>query len=384
MKIVHICLCGPVTDGWSYQDNLLPKYHSTLGHDVTIVASEWIYDTEGKLVRCEHSNYINENGLKQIRLRSKYGTNVHSKFSLYHGLTMVLNQEQPDLLFVHGCQFLDIKDVVDYVKEHRNVRIYVDNHADFSNSASNWLSKNVLHKIVWRHCAKSIEPYTTRFYGVLPARVDFLADMYKLPRNKIELLVMGADDELVKYAKQEHIRLSIREKHGIEKDDFLIMTGGKIDENKTQTLPLMEAVKNIGRENVKLVVFGSVVPQLKPKLTSLLCDSVEYIGWIDSRETYKYFNAADLVIFPGLHSVFWEQVVGLGLPCIFKYIDGFTHVDLGGNCDFLYEDSVEEIQDKILAIIDDPIRYKEMKLVAETKGMDVFSYRKIAEKSIRD
>lgn len=351
---------------------------------MTIVASEWIYDTEGKLVRCEHSNYINENGLKQIRLRSKFGTNVHSKFSLYHGLTRVLNQEQPDLLFVHGCQFLDIKDVVDYVKEHCNVRIYVDNHADFSNSASNWLSKNVLHKIVWRHCAKSIEPYTTRFYGVLPARVDFLADMYGLPRDKIELLVMGADDELVATAKSAEARKSIRKKYGISNDDFLIMTGGKVDKNKPQTLLLMEAMQAIKTDKVKLIVFGTVSSEYTENFNELLGDNVIYAGWVQATETYNYFSAADLVVFPGLHSVFWEQVVGLGKPCLFKYIKGFTHVDLGGNCDFLYEDSVDEIQDKILALIDDPVRYKEMKLVAETKGMGVFSYRKIAEKSIAE
>jgi len=244
LKIIHVCLCGPVTDGWSYQDNLLPKYHSSLGHDVGIIASEWIYDTDGKLVRSERLNYINENGLKQIRLRSKYGTNVHSKFRFYHGLTSALNDAQPDIIFVHGCQFPGIKEIVDYFKKHPGVRTYVDNHADFSNSASNWLSKYILHGLLWRFCAQKIEPYTTKFYGVLPARVDFLAEMYDLPRDKIELLVMGADDELVAAAKCQEVRNTIREKYGISEDDFLIITGGKIDGAKKQTLLLMEAYKS--------------------------------------------------------------------------------------------------------------------------------------------
>ena len=42
MKIVHLCLCGPVTDGWNYQDNILPKYHKLMGHNTTIVTSEFI------------------------------------------------------------------------------------------------------------------------------------------------------------------------------------------------------------------------------------------------------------------------------------------------------------------------------------------------------
>lgn len=383
MKILHLCLACFYIDHYSYQENMLPKYHKQLGYDVEIIASLVTFDEDGHLTNLKKgSKYVNEYGIPVTRLDYAFPGMLSRNARRYVGTYDAINDSNPDLIFIHGCQFSDITAVLKYVEINPKTIVLVDNHADFSNSASNWLSKNVLHKIIWRHCAKSIEPYTTKFYGVLPARVDFLADIYKLPRNKIELLLMGADDELVNDAKQEHVRLSIREKHGIEKDDFLIITGGKIDENKTQTLLLMEAVKNIGRENVKLVIFGSVVPQLKPKITSQLCHSVEYIGWIDSRETYKYFSSADLVIFPGLHSVFWEQVVGLGLPCIFKYIDGFTHVDLGGNCDFLYEDSVEEIQGKILAIIDNPIRYNEMKRVAETKGIQLFSYSSIAKKSL--
>jgi 1,2-diacylglycerol 3-alpha-glucosyltransferase len=290
--------------------------------------------------------------------------------------------EQPDIIFVHGCQFLDIRYIVKYAKTNPAVKIYVDGHEDFGNSARNWLSKNVLHRIIWKHCAQLIEPYTTMFWGVLPARMDFLVNMYDLPKEKVGLLVMGAEDEKVEEAKDENLRNSIRAKFNINQDDFLIMSGGKIDQNKPQTLLLMEAVKNINIDNVKLIIFGSVIPQLEKKFKSLLGESVQYIGWIDSKETYKYFNAADLVVFPGLHSVFWEQVVGLGKPCVFRYMEGFTHIDLGGNCKFLYKDSVEEHIRVINEIINSNDTYENMNSVAQSKGMNVFSYKKIAQKAI--
>lgn len=53
---------------------------------------------------------------------------------------------------------------------------------------------------------KKIEPYVKKFYGVLPARVDFLIDVYNLPKEKCELLVMGADDDLVKKNEKPEIR----------------------------------------------------------------------------------------------------------------------------------------------------------------------------------
>lgn len=382
MKILHVCLCGPVTDGWSYQDNLLPKYHRKMGYEVTVLASEWVYDQNGTLILTERNNYINEHDVKTIRIKSKWKTDINSKIRVYGGIRQAVNHEKPDIIFVHGSQLVQLRDIYQYVKRNKDTRMYVDSHSDFSNSASNWLSKNILHKIVWKHYAQKIEPYVKKFYGVLPARVDFLVHMYKLPRNKIELLVMGADDELVEAARKPQLRQAIRTKYNIGENDFLIVTGGKIDKNKTQTLLLMEAVQRLSTPNVKLMVFGSVSNDLRYSFDLLLGPNILYAGWIPAQKTYEYFNAADLVVFPGLHSVFWEQTVGLGQPCIFKYIPGFTHVDLGGNCDFLYEDSVAEIEHKIQNLIDNRSKYEEMKSIALERGMDVFSYKTIAERSI--
>ena len=94
--------------------------------------------------------------------------------------------------------FLDICRLAKYVKAHPNIRVYVDNHADYSNSAQGWISEHILHRIIWKYCAHRIEPYTSVFWGVMPARVDFLINLYDLPKDKCKLLVMGADDELAK------------------------------------------------------------------------------------------------------------------------------------------------------------------------------------------
>ena len=109
---------------------------------------------------------------------------------------------------------------------------------------------------------------------------------------------------------------------------------------------------------------------------------IQYIGWIDSTDSYKYFAAADLVVFPGRHSVFWEQVVGQGIPMICKYWEGTNHVDLGGNVKFLYEDTVDEIYKSIIALlVDNKAEYSIVKAIA-LKQKNIFRYSKIAEKSL--
>lgn len=386
MKIVHLCLGCFYPDNYSYQENMLPKFHLQIGYEVEVIASLATFDENGNPTFMDNTGtYINEYGIKVTRLVFKKPEIIYRKLKRYYGTYDALSKSNPDILFVHGCQFMDMDIVVNYVKKHDNVKLYIDNHADSSNSGRNWFSRNILHKHLWRHEARIAEPYAIKFYGVLPARVDWLIDMYKLPKSKCELLVMGADDDKVKEASRPEIRINVRKKLNIFEDDFLIITGGKIDSAKVQTIQLMEAVANIENPKVKLVVFGSVAENLKEVVKEhCIKGKVMYIGWIQSSESYKYFSAADLVVFPGRHSVFWEQVAGMGIPMLCKFWKGTTHVDLGGNVEFLNDSSSLEIRTRISEIVDNPEKYTRMKQIAKEKGMNTFSYKKIAERAINE
>ena len=384
MKIVHLCLGCFFPDNYSYQENMLPKFHQQLGYDVEVIASLVTFDENGQGTFLEKgSSYRNEYGIPVTRLDNKKPIRLYRKLKRYIGTYEALEKAKPDILFIHGCQFMDMDIVVRYLKQHSGVRVYVDNHADFSNSGTNFLSKTILHKKLWRHTAKIIEPYTIKFYGVLPARVDWLVDMYHLPKEKCELLVMGADDDKIEEAKANNARETIRKKYHIADDDFLIMTGGKIDAFKTQTLQLMEAVGRLSYPKVKLIVFGSVIPELKEKVLSL-CDGtkIQYIGWVKSDESYNYWSAADLAVFPGRHSVFWEQVAGMGIPMICRYWNGTTHIDVGGNVLFLQEDSSDAIEKLLRQVTGDRTYYEKMLSASRKQAKNIFSYREISKRAI--
>lgn len=382
MKIVHICLYGPVTDGWNYQDNIIPKYQALDGNETTIIASKWIFNSKGKLELYDKSDYIYD-GIRMIRLDLKIGKNINSKFKVYKNLYTTLLNISPDCIFIHNVSFIDIASIVKYAKKF-NVLIYADNHCDFSNSGRNIISKYVLHRIIWRHYAQLINPYVKKFYGVLPARVDFLVNEYKIPREKTELLVMGADDDAVQFSINNKDRDIIRKKYNISKDDFLVMTGGKIDSFKTQTILLMDAISKIYNPHLKLIVFGSVEESLIESVQKFVDNErIYYIGWINASESYSYFSSCDLAVFPGRHSVFWEQVAGMGIPMLCKYWEGTTHVDCGGNVLFIYNDNVDEIIKKLNDIINDQNVYNKMKLVANS-SKKYFSYRNISRRCIEE
>ncbi len=380
-KIVHICLCGATTDGFSYQENLLAKYHRKMGYEVTIIASQWITGTDGELTTTQQTGYRNADDVKMIRLPLLYGT-IDTKLRIFPDIIKAIDAERPDILFIHGPQFLDVCRIAGYVKRRPGIRVYVDNHADYSNSASGWLSRTILHGVIWRFCTRRIAPYTQTFYGVMPARVDFLKERYGLSEDQCRLLVMGADDELAEAAESQQSICETRTRYGVQNNDFLIVTGGKIDAWKPQTLLLMQAVRHLGNPKVKLVVFGSVAKELREEFDALTGDSVQYIGWLSNEESYQIFAAADLAVFPGRHSVYWEQVAGQGIPMIVKDWPGTHHVDLGGNVRFLCEDSKEEIEKVLLEVTADPQEYDRMKAAAREKGPKVFRYSVIARESI--
>ncbi len=384
MKILHVCLASFYADNYSYQENLLPKAHKDLGHEVRILASTETYVDGKKLGYIKPSEYLNENGIpvKRIPYVSYLPLKLARKLRIYPNVYEYLCEYKPDYIFSHSVSYLSINQIVRYAKENPNVRVVVDSHSDFVNSAKTFLSRYVLHGIIYRYCAHKVLPYTEIFYGTLPLRCEFLKEIYGIPSKKVGFLPMGVDDDLArKYSTAECVAAE-RKKHDIADDDFLIVTGGRINAKKYQMLLAMRAVSNIADKRVKMLVFGSVDDDVKEEFDSLLSDRVSYLGWANVEDAYRYFAMADLVTFPGTHSVYWEQATGLGKPLLVKYFDGITHVDMGGNVKFLYKDSTEEIQQALEEIASNKEIYERMLKIAKEKGATTFSYEAIAKKAI--
>ncbi len=75
MKIVHLCMAGPYTQGYSYQENILPKYHVKLGFDVTVLTSMQTMDAATSTIKEIHAKQpviFEENGFKVVREPLKF------------------------------------------------------------------------------------------------------------------------------------------------------------------------------------------------------------------------------------------------------------------------------------------------------------------------
>lgn len=382
MTILHICTI--FTDGLTYQENLLTKYMVRSGNQVYVIAPPIVYDQNGQLVETSApASYSNEDGVHVIRLKFCTPHKLWSRLRKMRDFSCELERINPDIIFLHNPQTVDATIICNYISRNPKVRLYVDSHTDFSNSATNWLSKKILHGIIWKHYAQKLQKYAVKFYGVLPARVNFLKDVYGISDKKAELLVMGGDDDLIAHASIKENIDKVRAKYHVDESDFLIVTGGKIDLAKRQTLLLLQAISEIKLDTIKLLVFGSIDPIMKDEVNKYIDNKrIIYAGWQDAISSYELFGAAQMVVFPGRHSVYWEQVVSQGIPMMCKLWNGTTHVDIGGNVIFLEEDSSELIKRKLLEVYNDEKKYNLMKEKALSEKRSQFMYSEISRKSI--
>ena len=384
MKIVHVCITGIWGEQYAYQENLLPHYHRVMGNDVTIIAPIYSKYRDDRPEKSEAGISYLEDGTKLIRLKPLIPLwKLDSHLHLTKGLFKALLYEKPDLLFLHDLCTLSYRCLPKVKKALPNVRIVFDNHIDTINSLHSFATK-FLHKFLYR---KFLMPRLVSIadviYGVTPSRCSFLHDIYGIPDNKIQLLVMGADDEKMDFLKKDEKRAEIRAKYGISDDDFLIVTGGKIDLQKNIHV-LAKAVNEINDKNVKLLVFGSITKDLESVFDTLKSDKVLVVGWIGSDKVYEYFYAADLVMFPGQHSVMWEQAVASKVPCAFTKIAGFEHVKVNDNCILMDGNTEDYYKNLILSIRGNVEKYMKLKENANSDKVGCFLYSNIAKKVLTD
>lgn len=384
MRIVHIAPNAPYNEGWGYQENLLPKYQHNLGHEVTLVITNLMHQN-GKLVETDCCDKMMPDGVRLIRKPSGYSTHHGLIESIRNDMDVysLLCELKPDYVFFHGLSSSAIRHVVLYkCKNNTKCVIVQDNHVDEANAYRPSWWKRLLLRTFYRQLVRSTISYVDKVYGVTPWRQEYAEGFYGVPHNKTDILIMGADDDSMDLANRLTYRNKIRSQFGISNEEFLIVSGGKLDEYKNIDV-LMEACGRI--DKVRLIIFGSVEEKIKERFHQLLSrfGNITYIGWIKASDCYKYFYAADLVCFPGSHSVLWEQACASKVPCMFKRWHGMNHVDNGGNSVFVDSDNMLVLQKEIQEMLFTP-KYYSILDVARSEKTDIYRYSFIAQKSIDD
>lgn len=374
---------------YTYQENLLTKYYVELGHEVVVIAStyESVFDyINDKYDKTKKKSIIDYLGAKIIRL--PYSINILHKIKKHSGVFEILEQEKPDLIYVHDIHF-NLKEAVEYVKKNPKCKIIMDYHADFSNSANGWISLNILHKIIRKRFLYQYLKYIKRIYPIVPASAHFLNQVYKIPYEEMTLLPLGCD-----YLKSVEImkntdKLEIRTKMGINENDFVIITGGKFDPLK-KTEVLISAVEKINDPNIHLIIFGKASDEnieYENKLKSLSKKAnIHFTGWLNNDSVLELMTASDIAIYPASQSVIWQQSIGMHLPLLLGDLGGQEpeYLNWHNNLIALKTEEIasENIEKHIRNLKNNPDLLRQMKSGAEKVASEYLDYRIICNTTL--
>ena len=378
-------LCDLFIDSLQYQENLLAKYYVKNGHDVVVIAStfnntfDFFANKYNKNIPASSYDF---NGIKIVK--QPYSINIYNRLRKLKNVAKILQEEKPDLIFAHDI-YLDLTEAARYVKNNPECRLIMDYHADYSNSAKNWLSLNILHKIIRKYILYKAKPYISKIFPVVPESAKFLNEVYGIPHSEMELLILGSDTDLADEMKTTGQASKIRDQYNISKHDIVIFTGGKITPFKRTDL-VIEAFLKIPNQNVHLFIVGDTSEENKTYKNHLLDisngnDRIHFTGWLNTFDIYKYMSACDIAVFPKSQSVLWQQAISSGLALIVGLV-------LGNNVSYLnkYKCIIELkeneitsgiIVEKIAALLNNRDLLKEIQESALKTSNELLNYDKI-------
>lgn len=298
MKIVHLCLSCPYSDGYGYQENQLVAQNVKDGHEVTVIASTEVLDAQRQLSYTQPSDYMGTDGARVIRLpyRRFMPARLAHKVRAHPGVRQLLEQIRPDAMLFHGMCGWELRTVAQYARETPGVTLFVDSHEDFNNSARNWVSKYLLHYAFYRPILRGSLDVVKEVLCVTVESIGFAQDFYGVPKEKVALFPLAG--HIIEDASYEQRRTSIREHHQASPADVVIVQSGKITASKLLRDALRAFIATPS-PRLKFWIVGQIVDHEAECQALIASDPrIRFLGWKSAGELEDILCAADVYLQP--------------------------------------------------------------------------------------
>ncbi len=373
MKIVHICISGPYIDNWGYQENLLPEYLTDLGIDNYVVTSKnnfpkFLSPEEKRIINDKGDNYsINNVNINRINTKQ-----LTTSLSFTFGLSKLLKQIKPDVIFHHGLNCTSLIIASSYCKKYKSL-LFIDNHADKLNISKNKYWVWFYHKILLRSTVKIINSTVSKYYGVSEGRCSFLKEYYNIESEKIDLLPIGADTKLSQNISSKY---DLRKKYELSETANIVVSGGKMGKHKG-TDKLIKTIADINLKsdlNIQLVLFGKF-EDLQTKEIAEHYNFIRLYGWCNRVKTLELLKLADIACWPVHHTTLIEDAISVDTPLILRQTETTEH--LISKNGYWENDNLNEILSSFFA------NKIQLRKGCEDKKKEI-SYQTVAKKILMD
>jgi 1,2-diacylglycerol 3-alpha-glucosyltransferase len=329
MRIAHLCLSNWYIEGLFYQENELIAQHVQDGHEVLVVGSTEVIGSKQTIEYAEPKAFVGPEGARVIRLPYRFWPHkLARKLRIHPGVYRILEEFRPEAILFHGTCGWEVATAARYVRNNPNVLFYIDSHEDWNNSAMNFLSREVLHKLYYRYCLSRAWPVARKILCVNKDAMEFVPEVYGVPRETIEFYPLGgrpiSDDE---YAQR---RATARAALGVEDDQILFVQTGKLTRHK-QLLEALKIFSSTVSSRARFKIAGNIMDEIKSEAKALIAADprIEYLGWKSPAELTDILCAADVYVQPNTQSVTMQHslcchcaVMLQDTPAHHVYIDG--------------------------------------------------------------
>ena len=376
MRIAHIGLAVPYTEGMTYQDNFLVKQNVQDGHETLYIAQAAKF-VNGKIVETGYEDTVIEGGAHLIRVPYVHVVNkfVSEKIRKVKGLYDILDEFEPDVILSHDLAYYSVLEVIKYKKTHMNVKLYADTHTDDKNSGRNWLSIHILHRVFYKYLTQKTLKYLEKYLNICPASRKFSMENYGVPKELMMFWPLGA-----KIFSEEEFREKREKKRkelDLQANELLLIHSGKLDKLK-KTEDLLRAFKKVESLYAKLVIIGSIGEEVQKDINELINmdKRVVFLGWKSGEELLDYLCACDLYCQPGSSSATLQNAVGCFCPVLCYPEEIYVTLDKGN---FIWAKNEEDIVSALEKIESGNIRIADMTMHAKECALEFLDYSKIVQ-----
>lgn len=380
MKIAHLCLSNFYADGFSYQENELVACHVAQGHDVVVIASTETIVADGRLEYLAPTEYFGTDGCRVIRLpyRRWIPPFLARKIRAHPGLLRLLEAEKPELIVFHSLCGWELLTTSRYVRRTPGVRLVADSHEDRYNSARGFLSKFLLHRIVYRSIIKLSLENVRRVLCLSMEVIDFVVENYGIPKSKIEFFPLGA--RIFSDVEYDALRIRCRTKLAVSDSNLVFLQSGKFDRAK-RLRESLDAFRSLQSPTALFLIAGSLAGAEREELMPLIESDkrIRYLGWCSREEMTELMCGADVYVQPGSQSA--SMQLSLGARCSVILNDVPSHVPFIDGNGWLVRDA-RELQLAMKEAADDLQGTRARMVRSDEIARSLLDYRRLAERLV--
>lgn len=376
MRLLIVTTGNEFTPSMLYKENYIIKAAQAHGDEIFVFANSYTY-IGGKTALAPMNEKVDGFILKRFKYHTYFHDILTSKIRRIDGLENEIIKIQPDLIFYNCGQVYNIKKLKAIKQALPNVKIVLDFSTKFLNSARNWISKNILHKLFYRRWLQQALPYVDKIFYISQESKEFAQNMYLFPDSIMEH--NNLPGETIPIEKKMQFKQQIFEKMGLTEDNILFLYSGKIYPEK-KVDHLVKAFLRTKNPNFRLIIIGVYNDESSKAIIEplIVSDSrITFMNFVSGDELTKYVCATDLYIQPGSISQTCQTAVCCGTPLCFNDIP--THREIyNGNGFFV--DSEEDIYQVFETVDKNPIVLKNMSKKAYQMANDNLDYHVIYDK----